>query len=1118
MSDAPTRRAGLSPEKLELLRRRLGGDATAARARETIPRCAGPGPAHPMSYAQERMWFVTRYDPGNPMYNVPGAILVRADLDVDALERAVSLTARRHEGLRTVFRMVEGELQQVVLDPSPFRVEVVDLRGRVASRDDVVRAVQEESARPFDLETGPLMRVTLLRVSDERYAMVTTLHHIVTDGWSSLVVAKEMDQFYGDFVAGREPSRPEPRLRYADYAVWQRGWLAGDNLARQVEYWRGVLDGAPVLDLPTDRPRPAQQSFRGRFHGFPVSPELARALRDVGRQESATLNMVILAGFAALLAKWSGQDDTVVGTILGNRNRPELEEIVGFFANTAALRMDLSRAVTFRDAVRVARRAVLGADGHQELPFEKLVEELRVERDPSRQPLFQAMYFHHTYVRDHLTDGAGLSSLADARPLHDDNPGGLIDVGTSKFDLMLLTVETDSGGLAGTLEYATDLFDTATAERFARHLLALLERAAAVPDRPLAEIPLLGDAERRRVVREWNATASDYPRRAAHRLFEEQAARAPGAPAVRLDDGATLTYGELNARANRLARRLRALGIGPESRVGISLERSAELIVAIVAVAKAGGAYVPLDPEYPPARLEYMRADAGAPVVIARESTSVGAWIGDARVLSLADEREAIEAESADDLEVEVDPEGLAYVLYTSGSTGLPKGTGVPHRAIVRLVRGQRFAHYGPDEVVLQMVPVAFDVSTFEIWGPLANGGCIAVYPAGVPEPRGVGDFVRRHGVTTAWLTSGLFHQAVDDGLVGFEGVRQLLSGGDVLSPAHVGRALEILPGVRLIDGYGPTEATTFTSCHEIRAEELDGGAIPVGKPLANARHYVLDRGMRPLPVGVPGELYIGGDGLARGYLGKPALTAEKFVPDPFATIAGGRLYRTGDRVRWLESGEVDFLGRLDGQVKVRGHRIELGEVEGVLCAHPAVGNAVAVVRGEGAGRRLVAYVTPAELDAAAVRAHAAARLPEYMVPAAVVAMDALPLTPNGKVDRRALPEPDFSMSGEEFVAPSTETEVLLAEIWAELLGLGRVSASQSFFEAGGHSLLAMRLATAVMERCDVDLPLRTVFEAPRLCDLAARLDALREEALAALLGEMDDDELAAMLEGETAA
>jgi amino acid adenylation domain-containing protein len=1071
-----------------------------------------------MSFAQERMWFVTRYDPGNPMYNVPGVQMVRADIDVDALERALTLAVRRHEGLRTVFRMVDGELQQVVLDPFPFRVEVIDVRSRIASHDDVVRLVQDESARPFDLETGPLMRATLLRVSDERFALVTTLHHIITDGWSSLLVGKETDQFYGDFLAGREPSRPEPKLRYADYAVWQRGWLAGDNLERQVAYWRGVLDGAPVLDLPTDRPRPAQQSFRGRSHGIGVSPELTKALRGVGRQESATLNMVILAGFAALLGKWAGQEDLVVGTILGNRNRPELEEIVGFFANTAALRLDLSRAPTFRDAVRVARGAVLGADAHQELPFEKLVEELRVERDPSRQPLFQAMYFHHTYVQQHETGEGGMEALTDARPLRDENPGGMIDVGTAKFDLTLLTIELETGGLAGTLEYATDLFDTATAERFARQLLVLLERACAAPDRPLAEIPLMDEAERRKVVRKWNATASDYPRRAAHRLFEEQAARAPEALALGLDGGGTLTYGELNARANRLARRLRVLGIGTESRVGISLERSAELIVAIVAVAKAGGAYVPLDPEYPAARLEYMRADAAAPVVIARESDSVGAWIGDARVLSLVDEREAIEAESAEDLDVEVDPEGLAYVLYTSGSTGLPKGTGVPHRAIVRLVRGQTFAHFGPDEVVLQMVPVAFDVSTFEIWGPLANGGCIAVYPAGVPEPRAVGDFVRRHGVTTAWLTSGLFHQAVDEGLAGFEGVRQLLAGGDVLSPAHVRRAMEILPNARLIDGYGPTEATTFTSCHEIRPEDLDGGAIPVGRPLANARHYVLDGGMRPLPVGVPGELYIGGDGLARGYLGRPALTAEKFVPDPFATVPGGRLYRTGDRVRWLEGGVMDFLGRLDGQVKVRGHRIELGEVEGVLCAHPEVGNAVAVVRGEGSGRRLVAYVTPAEVDRGAVRSHAAARLPEYMVPAAVVALDALPLTPNGKVDRRALPEPDFSLSDEEFVEPSTETEVMLAEIWSELLGIGRVSASHSFFLAGGHSLLAMRLATAVLERCDVDLPLRTVFETPRLRDLAARVDALRDEALAALLGEMDDDELAAMLEADDAA
>ncbi|HEU0052872.1 MAG TPA: non-ribosomal peptide synthetase, partial [Longimicrobium sp.] len=524
-----------------------------------------------------------------------------------------------------------------------------------------------------------------------------------------------------------------------------------------------------------------------------------------------------------------------------------------------------------------------------------------------------------------------------------------------------------------------------------------------------------------------------------------------------------------------------------------------------------------LDPEYPPARLADMRRDADVRVIVARRVEDVAAWAGDARVVALDDQREAIAAERGDDLAVEVDPEGLAYVLYTSGSTGRPKGTGVPHRAVVRLVRGQEFVRWSEGEVVLQMVPTAFDVSTFEIWGPLLNGGCIAVYPPRVPEPRGVGDFVRRHGVTTAWLTSGLFHQAVDEGLPGFEGVRQLLSGGDVLSPPHVAKAMALLPEARVIDGYGPTECTTFTSCHAVRADDLERRAIPVGKPLANARHYVLDAGMRPLPVGVPGELYIGGDSVARGYLGRPALTAEKFVPDPFSAVPGGRLYRTGDRVRWTALGEVDFLGRLDGQVKVRGFRIELGEIESVLRAHPDVLDATAAVRGEGSLRRLAAYVTPSTVDLASLRAHAVEALPEYMVPAAVMALDALPLTPNGKVDRRALPEPDFAAAAETYIAPSGDTEEALAALWAELLGVARVGAGDSFFTLGGHSLLAMRMAAEVLERLEVEVPLRVVFEAPRLRELARRVDRLRDEALADLLRELGaealDDDTRALLE-----
>jgi len=1139
MHETPSRRAGLSPEKLELLRRRLGGDATVAPARESIPRCAGPGPVHPMSFAQERMWFVAQYDPTSPVYNIAGAELLLADVDVEALERALSLVVRRHEGLRTVFRVVDGELRQVVLDPFPVRVEVRDLRdpadpGGAVPRDRVLAAVAEEGARPFDLAAGPLMRAALLRVSGERCVMANTVHHIVADGWSGQVLGRELDELYGDFVAGREPALPEPPLRYADYAVWQRGWLTGAELERQVGYWREQLTGAPVLDFPTDRPRPAEQSFRGRLHGFVFPPALVRALRQVEREERASLNMVILAGFATLLGVWAGQDDLVLGTILANRNRAELEDLVGFFANTAALRLRLGGAPTFRQAVRLARRAVLDADAHQELPFEKLVEELGVERDPSRHPLFQALYFHHAALTRHPRPG-GLDDLLDAKPLSPESPLASTDLGSARFDLMMATLEMEDGSVSGVLEYATDLFDAATMERFARQLARLLEGAAAQPDRPLAEIPLLDAEERRRVLREWAAS----PRRAQPfaslpARWEGRVAADPGAPALRFR-GETVTRGELNARANRVARRLAALGAGPGARVGVCLERTPDAVAAMLGAMKAGAAYVPLDPNHPPARLAALAADARAAAVVTTPALADLLPAG-VPVLALDASAAEVDAEAGEDPGIDVHPASLACVLYTSGSTGMPKGVMVEHGSISVLFDWLDEV-MAPEErrTVLGSTAFSFDVSVAELFGTLCAGGTVVLVENALELPL----LAPEEEVRAAFMAPTAAAELLRLGA--FPPTLATLNlGGEALLGALVDPLLATGTVRTIRNLYGPTETTVFATWSEPRA----GEAPTIGRPTAGTRAYVLGTGLRPAAVGVPGELFLGGPGVARGYTDRPAATAERFIPDPFAGVPGARMYRTGDRARWKESASeesaseesagvrecgsaldsresqrtpalthsrtavLEYLGRLDAQLKLRGQRIEPGEIEEVLRRFPGVGDAAVVLRGEGDRRGLAAFVVPESVDVAALRAHAAERLPEYMVPAAVVALEAFPLTPSGKVDRRALPEPDLdeTAAAVPFLPPETATEQVLAELWAELLGVERVGAGHNFFLLGGHSLLAMRMTTGVLARLDVELPLRAVFETPRLRDLAARVDRMRDEALAALLEELGGD------------
>jgi amino acid adenylation domain-containing protein len=1117
--DPAQKRASLSDTKRALLERRLRGEAGMAPAREPIGRLAGPGPEHPASFAQERMWFLTRFDPDKPLYNVPVAVLVPVGVDVPLLERALTEVVRRHEALRTSFRMGDdGQLMQVVHEPFPMTVEVKEMRHRVGERfaDGVNDLVAEEGSYPFDLEKPPLMRVTLLRVSEGDYAMVTTTHHIVTDGWAYPVMNREIMECYGAWKEGREPDLPPVTLRYADYTVWQRQMLQGENLERQVRYWRDLLQGAPVLDLPTDRPRPPVASQRGRFHRLRFDAALVDRLRGLCQREAATLNMVLMAGFYALLARYAGQDDLVVGTLLGNRPRKELEDIVGVFVNTAALRVRLDGDPTFRDAIKRVKRAVLDADVHQDLPFEKLVEELGVPRDLSRHQVFQVLYFHHVYAHSHHDMDADGPEVLEMRPVHPDHDADLIDTGVAKFDLLVATMET-GGGLAGVFEYATDLFDAATIERMVGHYRLLLDAASRDPGAPLSSHSLTTEAERRRL-EAWGTGAPPHAASAPlHAPFEAQAARTPNAVALAFEGG-TMTYGELDRRANQVAHRLRRHGVGAEVRVGVCMERGPEMVAALLGILKAGGAYVPLDPDYPRDRLAWMLDDAGVAVLLAQPHLRGTLPPHGAATVEIDPAFAAVAGEPETPVAGEADPAALAYVIYTSGSTGRPKGAGNAHAGVANRLAWMQ-AEYGlaPADAVLQKTPFSFDVSVWEFFWPLSVGArLVLARPGGQRDAAYLARLIEREGITTAHFVPSMLAAFLEAAPADrCASLRRVVCSGEALPAELVARFYDRMGGVgnaavRLHNLYGPTEAAvdvTYWPCAPGEAASV----VPIGRPVAGTRVHVLDGRGAPVPAGVPGELYIGGVQVGRGYLGRPALTAEKFVPDPLGASPGARLYRTGDRVRWSADGVLLFMGRLDDQVKLRGYRIELGEVESELLRHPGVSAAAAMVREDAPGDpRLVAYVvgrdgsTPAGAE---LHAFLRERLPEYMVPGVFVALDALPLTGSGKTDRKALPAPDLAAetaAAEEIVAPRNVVEEMLAEIWAEVLNRAPIGVTQNFFALGGHSLLATQVLVRIGDTFEVELPIRTFFTDPTVVGLAAAIEAAGSPVLAQMMDELE--------------
>ncbi|WP_164002944.1 non-ribosomal peptide synthetase, partial [Pyxidicoccus caerfyrddinensis] len=1041
----------------------------------------------PLSFAQQRLWFLDQLEPGSAFYNIPAAVRLEGPLDVGALEQALQELVRRHEALRTTFREDASGSVQVIAPVAELPLRAVDLGGLDgdAAEAETRRLLDEDAQRPFSLGTGPLIRALLVKRGAADHVLLLNLHHIVTDGWSSGVLVREVAALYEAFSEGQPSPLPELPVQYADYAVWQRGWLQGETLDAQLGYWRKQLAGAPsALELPTDKPRPPAQLFRGGVRQRTWTKTLWDGVKAAAQREGATPFMVVLAAYQTVLARHAGQEDISIGSPIAGRTHAETEGLIGFFVNTLVLRAHVSPMATFRELLAQVREVTLGAYAHQDVPFEKLVEELQPRRDLSRNPLFQvALTLQNTPMTEvKLRRGMTLKGL---------EAGNL----TSKFDLSLLVWETAEGATVS-LNYDSDLFESDSAGRLLEHVEVLLEAAAAEPGKRLRELPLMGEEERRRLVEQWSGTATKYPREASlAELFEAQVLKTPHAVAVE-HAGQQLTYDALNRRANQLAHHLGAMGVGPEASVGLCMERSLELVVGVLGILKAGAAYVPLEASYPRERLQWMKREAGVTVLVAQEKLA-GAVAEDGEPVLLVDAgRSELARQPESNPPVRVGGGHLAYVMFTSGSTGKPKGVGVPHRAVSRLVLETDFARFGPEEVWLQLAPISFDASTLELWGALLHGAKLVVYPAGPQSLEELGRTLVASGITSLWLTAALFEQMQARQPEALACVKQVLAGGDVLP---VGRVRERLAaGGTLVNGYGPTENTTFSTCHRLeRVEQVGARSVSIGRPIRNTTAYVLDEAMQSVPVGVPGELYVGGDGLALGYLGRPELTAERFVPHPFAD--GERLYRTGDGVRWRADGTLEFLGRKDGQVKLRGFRIETGEVEAALTQHPGVKEAVAVVREDSAGdKRLVAYVVAPDVEVQALKEFLRTKLPEYMVPSVLVPLDALPLTPNGKADRRALPAPEGLASEQrEYVAPRTETEQHLATLWAEVLGRTRVGATDDFFELGGHSLLAMRLVSQLRASMGVEVPLRALFEAPTLEALALRVEAARRDGAA---------------------
>ena len=1030
-----------------------------------------------LSFAQERLWFLDKLEGESATYNIPSAWQLEGTLSIGALEAAVNEIIRRHEILRTTFTTDNGIPTQVIAETLEIKIPLID-RSQIPDPEkyqSVQRCVSEEAQRPFNLATDALVRVKLWRLSSESHVLTITIHHIVFDGWSMGVFWQELSTLYKAFYLGENSSLPELPIQYADYALWQREWLKGNVLETQLNYWQQQLkDAPPLLELPYDRPRPSVQTFRGATEAFQFDKELTEQLHNLSQRSGCTLFMTLLAAWSSLLYRYSGQSDILVGSPIANRNRPEIEPLIGFFVNTLVMRTQFQENQSFADVLNSVRRTALDAYANQDIPFEQLVSELQPKRSLSYNPLFQVMFVLQNAKMEPI-EFPGVTS----HQLERENT-------VAKFDLTLFVEETESG-LIGSWKYNSDLFAPSTIRRWIGHFQVLLESIVANPQQQVSQLPLLTESERHQLLIEWNDTATDYPQdKCVHQLFEEQVERTPDAVAVVFEEQ-QLTYDQLNSRANQLAHYLRDLGVGPEVLVGICVERSLEMVVGLLGILKSGGAYVPLDPNYPQERLTYILEDSAVSVLLTQSKLVEQLPKTEAQAVCLDTEWGAISLASQENPINRTKPENLAYLLYTSGSTGNPKGVSIEHHSPVALLHwAQNLFSIEQLSGVLASTSICFDLSVFELFLPLSCGGQVIL----AENALGLSSLNSRHDVTLVNTVPSAIAQLASLNAIP-PNAKTIALAGEPLKKQLVDILYQQDTIEQIFNLYGPSEDSTYSTWFLV--EKGTSRSPAIGRPISNSQIYILDKYLQPVPIGVPGELHIGGHGLARGYLNRPELTSEKFIPNPFSNEPNSRLYKTGDLARYLPNGNIKYIGRIDNQVKIRGFRIELGEIEATLAQHPEIKEAVVIAREDIPGdKQLVAYIVP-ETKAptkSELRSFLKQKLPDYMIPGAFITLESLPLTPNGKIDRRALPAPDTTRdsAAETFVAPRNSMELQLAQVWEGVLGIQPIGVTDNFFELGGHSLLAVRLVAEIEKALQKKLPLAALFQFTTIAELAERL------------------------------
>jgi amino acid adenylation domain-containing protein len=1131
------------PEIVALLRQRQ------AIGEPRIERVTRDAPI-PLTFAQQRLWFLDQFQPGVPAYNVCDAIELAREIDVPALRRAATELVRRHELLRTSFPSVEGVPVQHIAAPYEFPLAVIDLSDMPAAQRDseAFRLASEEARRPFDLANGPLLRLAVVKLEQQRYLWLLSIHHIVSDDWSKKLLSKELEVLYEAFANGRPSPLPELAIQWADFAVWQHKWLSGENLQSHIDYWKQVLSGElPTLNLPFDRPRkPHVHGEKGKFF-FP--PALTRALRGLCEAEGVTLYMAVLAGYACLLAHYTRQDDIIIGSPISDRSKVETEGLIGFMLNTLPMRVRVDRQATFRQLLRQVKETCLGAYNFQAVPYESLMQQLSVERDTTGNPLFRSVLTLLNTPRVEAADDGlwgreeapiDLSGFQGAFGPYEADDGN----GTTMFDFSI-TLTEKFGNIWGKTEHNADILNQASVAGLVERFQLLLHAAAEDPMRTIGDLPLQTQAQRAELLDHWSTGPQlNWETQCLHQFVERQALLRPDAIAIEYEEN-RISYGQLNAQANRLARYLRARGVEPEARIGVYFDRSIDMFVSIMAVLKTGAAYVPLDVAYPLERIAFILDDAQVELVMTTSALSDGLPASGRPHVLVDREANDIAAHAQADLPPLTGADGLACILYTSGSSGRPKGVGLTHYAQVSYIEDTASA-YGLDtsERILQFASIAFDASLEESYLAFARGGTLVL--RGERMLDSIDGFVahcQRMNLSMLVLPTVYWHELVAslDTLALPLTLRRVIIGGERALPEKMAQWQEkVAERIALFNTYGPTEATISVTRYQVPpslAPDLAGAEVPIGKPVANTTVYVLDPSMEPVPPGIPGEVFIGGLAVARGYFGKPALTAEKFVPDPFSATPGARLYRTGDLARFLPDGHLQYRGRADDQVKIRGYRIELREVELLLQDHPAVEDVVVLAREDEPGeRRLVAYVVPrtgASLSATTLRVFLKPKAPSYMIPAAFVLLPTLPRNANGKVSQRELPRPDAAANDAgagERVAARTPLEQQLCDIWMKVLQLQAMGINDNFFDLGGHSLLATRVVAHVNAQLHIDLPLRRLFEAPTVMELALVVEELartsrvkwdRPTSLRSLIGSLPDiqnSEAAGLVPGDTRA